>query len=119
MTSVDYNKIFSIKEATQEFFFEASEIFKIIGNNSSAVTGIMLIFGTVKFVLDWIINGIALYNLFGYSWRLFFGFCSTLTTMFLNGVNTMNQIVTDAIESRVQAAQNNDINKKEKLNMSK
>ena len=66
MTSQDYTKIFSIREATQQFFFEAYEVFKVIGNNSSALIGIMIIFGVSKFLINWIINGIAIYNLFGF-----------------------------------------------------
>ena len=87
----EYEKIFKFDEWSKHFFSSVYGKFIALGNIFSALMAIFCIFGVIKFFLNWLINGYALYRVFGFTWRILFGFWDAIVQIFIRSFNTLDQ----------------------------
>ncbi|CRK88243.1 CLUMA_CG002024, isoform A [Clunio marinus] len=104
---VEYEKIFKIGDWFKQILSSLYGDLLILGDIFSAILAIFCILSILKFFVDWIINGYALYQVFGFTWRIFFGFWNSVAKVFLDNMKKINNHMTQAqIEMKKEISEN-------------
>lgn len=98
ITEKDFEAVFDIKEWSAKVFSAAYGSLLTLGHHFSAVIALVCILGILKFLIEWAINAYLIYNVFGWTWRIFFAFWKGIVDAFLHSAYNVNNVLNKAAE---------------------
>lgn len=85
----DIERISSLKEKIKNSIKSSYEKFIALRNHVSAAVAIVCVIGFIKFVIESLFNGYAIYAALGLSWRILLGCFDSVTRVFINSADTV------------------------------